>query len=67
MSEALARFLRNLSVDPSLLEAFEMSPETILADTDLSEDDRRFFQSGNREQWRQELSLAAEMPPGGVF
>lgn len=63
MSEKLARFLRNLSLDPSLLEAFEADPDNILADADLSEDDKRFLRSGDREHWRSKLTADSTIAP----
>lgn len=66
VSESLARFLRNLSLDPSLLEAFEEDPEAVLADTDLSEEDKHLMRAADREQLRRRLPLA-EPQPGGVL
>lgn len=66
LSDNLARFLRNLSLDPSLLEAFEQDPEGILADTELSEDDKRRMRSADQEQLRRQLPTP-EPTPGGII
>jgi hypothetical protein len=64
MSEKLSRFLRNLSVDPSLLEAFETDSEMILTDADLSEEDKDFLRNNDPEIWRRALTDRPVMPPG---
>jgi hypothetical protein len=67
MSENLARFLRNLSLDPSLLEAFETDPDRILADTDLSDDDKSFLRNADQESWKRDLRTAPEPAPGHII
>jgi hypothetical protein len=63
MSKELSRFLRNLSLDPGLLEAFESNPETILSDTELSEEEKRTLRGTDREELRRELAAGAAPDP----
>jgi hypothetical protein len=66
LSDRAARFNRHLSLDPSLLEAYEVDPEGVLANSDLSEDDKRQMCAADRDQLRRQLP-AAESVPSGVF
>jgi len=65
LSDRAARFVRNLSLDPSLLEAFEEDPECIMADADLEEEDKLLLRATDREQLRRQLPMA-EAQPGFV-
>jgi hypothetical protein len=58
MSEKLARFLRNLNLDPDLREAFEMDPASIVSDADLSDSERAWLIEGDPERWRAYLPSA---------
>jgi len=63
LSPNLVRFLHNLSLDPGLLEAFEADPASTLANADLSADDKRFLNSGDRELWRRDLAADTNGSP----
>jgi hypothetical protein len=64
MSEKLARFLRNLSLDLDLRDAFEADRALILADADLPMADREWLLEGDPDRWRSFLSDGeAPVPP----
>jgi hypothetical protein len=64
MSEQLAGFMRNLTIDPGLLEAFNEDRAAVLADADLPAADKAFLLEGNPEEWRRLLSDEAPPVPG---
>jgi hypothetical protein len=59
MSERVSRFLISLSQDPDKLDRFKSDPDSVLADSDLTSEEKAIVRSGDEEAIRKSLG-----PPG---
>jgi hypothetical protein len=63
LSQNFARFLRSLSLDPALLEAFEADPQRVLRGAGLTPDEVLLLERGGREILRRNLAADIKACP----
>jgi hypothetical protein len=63
MSERVSRFLISLSQDPDKLDRFQSDPDSVLADSDLTPEEKAMVRSGDEGAIRESLGPAGDSAP----